>query len=140
VDFTREGDRFRARDDVADVLRPRIAARSSVDVGAAFERCGVCWSRYQSVEDLVRLDPDCSEGNPLFRSIHQPGVGTLLAPTTPLDFAAGGRLPPAAAPRLGQHTAEVLTEVLGLTAAGIDQLDAKSVIVCAAPAGTRASR
>ena len=62
-------------------------------------------------------DPRCSRADPIFAEIEQPGVGRLLANTSPLAFSADGRMPPQPAPRLGQDTEAVLTQVLGLSAA-----------------------
>jgi 2-methylfumaryl-CoA isomerase len=60
--------------------------------------------------------------------VQQPGIGELLTPTIPLEFATGGRLAPAAAPRLGQHTDEVLSELLRLEAAEIGRLHDKGIV------------
>src|SRR5664280_2152981 len=51
-----------------------------------------------------------------------PGVGTYLAPGSPLDFANVPRLGPRRAPVLGEHTDEVLDDVLGLSVAEIGRL------------------
>jgi 2-methylfumaryl-CoA isomerase len=106
----------------------QLAARPFESIAPEFERHGVCWSRYQSVSELVRRDPACSADNPLFAMVDQAGVGPLLTPTIALDFAAGGRRVPSAAPRLGAHTDAVLAEFLGLGAAQLANLRASGII------------
>jgi 2-methylfumaryl-CoA isomerase len=123
-----EGSRFQAREEIASLVRPRVRARSVGEIGPLFEKHGVCWARYQSVSELVAQHPSCSEDNPLFRRIDQPGVGRILAPTIPLGFAEPGRLPPLPAPQLGHDTAAVLREVLGLGDSTIAQLNHQGVI------------
>lgn len=128
LDLDREGDRFQARDAIAAQVGPWIAVRSLEQVAAVFERYGVCWGRYQTLAELVRQDPACSEANPLFKTVDQPGVGPLLTPALPLDFAAVSRPEPAAAPRLGQHTDEVLGELLGLDSSACSRLRERGVL------------
>jgi len=89
----------------------------------------VCWSRYQSVAQLARDDPTCSTANPLFGAIEQPGVGPMLAPGLPLDFGGVPRRPAGPAPVLGQHTEEVLAELLGMDSAQYGQLHDRGVVL-----------
>jgi 2-methylfumaryl-CoA isomerase len=128
LDLSQEGNRFRARRELAALVAPRIAARPLAELGAAFDRLGVCWSRYQSVEQLVRDDPECTPANPMFAEIAQPGVGSMLAAGIPLDFSARDRIPPAPAPRLGEHTEQVLHELLGLTPEAFGRLHDRGVV------------
>jgi 2-methylfumaryl-CoA isomerase len=114
LDLSEEGNRFHARRELADIVAPRIAARSLADLAQAFDRLGVCWGPYQDVAQLVAGDPECTPANPLFNSIVQPGVGTVLAAGLPLAFSARERIPAAPAPRLGEHTEQVLHELLGM--------------------------
>jgi 2-methylfumaryl-CoA isomerase len=128
LDLALEGNRFRAREDIAALVDASIGAQSISSVSEAFERHGVCWSRYQTVSELVANDPACSEQNPLFRMVDQPGVGRLLTPAIPLDFANHGRIPPSPAPRLGEHTVQVLHELLGLSGAAIHELRCAGIV------------
>jgi 2-methylfumaryl-CoA isomerase len=128
LDLSLEGNRFRAREEIGALIRARVGIRSLSELAPLFDRLGVCWSRYQTVSEMVAGDSACSEANPLFALTEQPGVGKILAPAIPLDFARGGRLPPVAAPRLGEHTERVLRTVVGLGEAAIDDLRARAII------------
>ena len=88
----------------------------------------MCWGRYQSLAELVRDDPSCSPANPMFREVEQAGVGRYRMPGIPLDFSAVERLPPGPAPLLGQHTEEVLLDLLGLSAAAYGELHDRGVV------------
>ena len=132
LDFSLEGDRFRGRQELALIVGSRIGARSFADLAATFDRLGVCWSRYQTVEQLVAGDPECSPANPLFGEIEQPGVGTMLAAALPLQFPACDRWPAQPAPVLGQHTEQVLQEILGIDAAEFGRLHDRGVVAQAA--------
>jgi 2-methylfumaryl-CoA isomerase len=127
MDLSKEGDRFRARRELASLVVPWIAARSLAQVADVFDKHGVCWSRYQDVEQLVREDPECSPANPLFSRIEQPGVGQVLAAAIPLEFSTSGRAPAGPAPTLGEHTEEVLHELAGIDAAQYGRLHDRGI-------------
>ena len=114
VDLDNEGGRFAARHAIAAVLEPWFARHTLAEVASAFASSGVLWGPYQDFGQLVRNDPRCSAANPMFLEVEQPGVGLVLANTAPLDFRVTARSQAARAPRLGEHTEAVLTEVLGL--------------------------
>ncbi|WP_288252250.1 CoA transferase [uncultured Hydrogenophaga sp.] len=127
VDLSREGERFKAREALAALIGPWIAARPFNEVAQAFDQHGVCWSRYQTIAEFAN-DPECSPANPMFRTVQQPGVGELLAAGIPLDFGAVPRVPAQAAPRLGEHTEEVLSQLLGVDAAQFGRLHDRGVV------------
>jgi 2-methylfumaryl-CoA isomerase len=123
-----EGDRFRAREDIAGVLAPWIATRDLASVAQALDATGACWGPYQSFAEMVAGDPRCSPANPMFAKVVHPGIGELLTPASPLAFASHDRLAPQPAPRLGAHTDEILEGILGLSSGEIGRLhDAKVV-------------
>jgi 2-methylfumaryl-CoA isomerase len=76
----------------------------------------------------VNEDPRCSPANPMFATLPQPGIGEYLVPGSPLEFSAQGRLPPRRAPVLGEHTDQVLAELLGLNDAEIGRLHDAGVV------------
>lgn len=128
LDFAHEGDRFRGRREIAALVAPWVAQRTLAEVASLLDARGVCWSRYQSLKQLVGDDPACSTANPMFSEIEQPGVGRLLAPGIPLDFEGEARIPPTPAPRLGQHTEAVLDELLGIDSAQFGRLRDRGVV------------
>ena len=123
-----EGNRFQARTEIAVLVGAWVAQRTIGQVASAFNEHSVCWSRYQTLAQLVHSDPSCSTANPMFTTIDQPGVGQLLAPSLPLRFDATPRVPAQPAPRLGEHTEQVLHELLGLDAAAFGQLHDRAVV------------
>lgn len=128
VDLSLEGNRFEARDAIAELLTPWFAAHSYAEVAAALDAKRVTWGPYRTVREAMALDPDLSPANPMFREIAQPGVGTYLAPGSPLAFSAVPRLPAQPAPRLGQHTDEILLGLLGLSEAAVGALHDAGIV------------
>ncbi len=76
----------------------------------------------------MRGDPRCSEANPLFATVDQPGIGPYLMPGLPMDFSGAPRRPSRPAPLLGEHTDAVLAEVLGLSSAEIGRLHDERIV------------
>ena len=99
LDLRDEGDRFRAREEIAAVLEPWFRARTLDEVRRIFDDHRVTWGPYRTVREAIETDPDCSTNNPMFGLVEQPGIGSYLMPSTPLDFSDVARLParPAAA-------------------------------------------
>jgi 2-methylfumaryl-CoA isomerase len=113
-DLNTESGRFQARDLIAALLRPWFASRDLAEIRKIFAGTNVSWGPYQTFRQLVQEDPRCSTANPMFAEIEHPGVGNYLMPGSPLDFAGMPRLPVRRAPLLGEHTDEILADVLHL--------------------------
>jgi 2-methylfumaryl-CoA isomerase len=128
VDLSDEGDRFAAREVIGAVLKTWIIGRTLPEVAEIFDAHDVCWGPYQTFTELVETDSRCSMENPMFDLVEQPGIGTYLMPGSPLAFAACDRIPPRAAPQLGEHTDQVLGEILGLSEAAIGRLHDEGVV------------
>lgn len=130
LNLDKEGDRFAARERLQALFAPWFAARSSAQVHKALDAAGVCWGPYQTLTQLVASDVECSVENPLFSSIDQPGIGSVLTPSQPLNFGAIDAAEPKPAPRLGEHTEEILSELLGMSSGEIAALhDARIVAI-----------
>jgi 2-methylfumaryl-CoA isomerase len=128
VNLDDEGHRFQARDALATLFDPWFAARTLAEVSAVFDIHRVTWGPYRTVRQAIACDADLSTAHPMFSMLEQPGIGTYLAPACPLDFGAVPRLPAAPAPALGQHTDEILLEVLGLSSAQVGALHDAGVV------------
>lgn len=129
LDFTRVGgDRYLALDRLNPLVAQWCANHTLAEASAALDAQGVCWGRYQSMLELVANDPRCSTENPLFAEVDHPETGRYLTPGPPLRFSDDNVADPGPAPRLGQHTDEVLADVLGLSAAEIASLHDRQVV------------
>ena len=128
LDFSREGDRYEARREIAALIESWVATRSIGEIDAAFAAENVCWSRYQSVKQMVLNDKACSEENPLFVRREQAGIGEMLMPGSPLDFTGLERESTAGAPGLGEHTDQVLSELLNLSPGEIGRLHDQKLV------------
>ncbi len=111
VNLALEGDRWKARHEITEILRPWFKARRIEDFAQALDEHGVTWSIYRSFRQVIEEDPDCSEDNPLFAMLDHPGVGEYLVPGSPIQFSGSNRDAPARAPQLGEHTDQLLTEI-----------------------------
>jgi len=136
LNFKNEGDRFEAREQIRELFEPWFMQHDFPQVKEALDGAGVCWGPYQSIQQLVENDIDCSEDNPLFDRVEQPGIGTYLMPSNPLDFTGVERESVRPAPLLGQHTDEILAESLGLSSAEIGQLHDDGIVAGAEESGT----
>ncbi len=128
VDMRKEGDRFTARESLGALIKPWTTSRTLEEIRTVFDAHGVCWGPYQTFMELVDDDPRCSPANPMFEEVEQPGIGTYLMPGSPLRFGTTERVPVRPAPALGEHTEEVLSELLGLTSSEIGRLATDGVI------------
>tara|TARA_B100000686_G_scaffold352407_1_gene454286 strand:- start:1528 stop:2754 length:1227 start_codon:yes stop_codon:yes gene_type:complete len=110
-----EGDRFRVRDRIHPHIEQWCQTRTLEEVREVWEDLGVCWGPYQTFKELVQNDKRVSESNPMFTTISQEGIGEYLTPSSPLNFQGIGRLSQLQAPRLGEHTTEILADILKLS-------------------------
>jgi 2-methylfumaryl-CoA isomerase len=127
-DLNAEGGRFTARERIAALLEPWFAARSLAEVETALTAAEVSWGPYRSFRELVGEDKRASAANPMFATVSHPGSGAYLTPASPIDFSAVERVPPLPAPRLGEHTDQILGDLLGLSASAIGQLHDRGVV------------
>ncbi len=122
LDLKDEGVRWTLRDRITEILKPWFANKEAAAIGGLFDDAGVTWSQFRSVKEAVAEDVDLSPENPMFKMIHQPGLGTFPVPATPVTFSAHERKPAAKAPVLGAHTEEILGDVVGMTDTEIAKL------------------
>ena len=128
LDLDREGDRFHARKELAALFAPWFAARRVDEFAATFDKAAITWSEFRSFAQAVQEDPDLSPDHPMFALLDQPGIGRYLMPGLPIEFGAYPREAPRPAPVLGEHTDEILAEVVGLGSAEIGRLHDTGVV------------
>ena len=128
LDLDLEGDRFAAREVLGGVLKPWTMAHTLDELTAILDEHGVCWGPYQTFMQLVDEDPRCSIDNPMFEQLDQPGIGSYLMPGSPLNFSDAERAPVRRAPILGEHTDEILAELLSLSETEIGRLHDEGVV------------
>jgi crotonobetainyl-CoA:carnitine CoA-transferase CaiB-like acyl-CoA transferase len=116
----------------AGLFRSNFPAHSwlsyEAEVGRIFEKQRVTWAPYRTVREAIESDPDCSPDNPMFSMVEQPGIGIYLMPASPLDFGQAPRLPARPAPRLGEHTDEILLDILGLSEGEVGKLHDEGIV------------
>ena len=128
LDFAKEGDRFHARVELAELLESWIEKKTLTELTPIFDESGICWDKYQTVSQLVKDDPDCSTENPIFSEITHPGIGSYPVCSGPAYFSAETRQNPGAGPLLGQNTDEILSDILGLSSGHIGKLHDEGIV------------
>ncbi|WP_299591959.1 CoA transferase [uncultured Tateyamaria sp.] len=115
VSLQNEGERWRRRAEITDILRPWFAARRVSDFRDNFDRAGLTWSEFRTVREALAEDPDLGPDNPMFEMLNQPGLGRFPVPRHPASFGVMERHPAVPAPALGAHTEELLGDVARLS-------------------------
>ncbi len=121
-DLTDDGNRWRARPAITALFAPWFAMRDLAQIGPMFDQAGLTWAPFRSFAGALRDDPDLSPANPMFSELDQPGIGRYAVPASPIGFSGADRAPAAPAPRLGQHSEEILADVIGLASGQIGRL------------------
>ena len=123
-----EGCRYEFRDEIVRLVVPYVANNDYNKIKSILDDNGVLWGPYQTFDHLVKHDQRCSEENPLIQIISQEGIGKFPAAGLPLRFQALEEQPVKPAPSLGEHTNEVISDMLGLPDHAIDDLHNRGII------------
>lgn len=129
---TDEGLRFTHRAHLYPLFERAFIAKDAAALTPAFDAGGVTWGSYQTLEaalDDTRLYKD----NPLFEAVTHPSGLTYPAPGAMGTIPQDARGPVLPAPKLGQHTDEVLAEVLGMNSGEIGRLHDAGVVAGPTP-------
>ncbi len=122
VSFARdEGIRFEHRERLNALVAAAVAGRARAELASAFEKSGVCWAPYQSLQQALQGDAQLGPANPLLAEVAHPG-GRYLTPGAAATLPGAVRAGPPVAPTLGRDTEQVLAEILGLSAGEIGRL------------------
>ena len=109
-------------------LEPWFAQRNLADFATQFDKAGVTWSVFRSLKEALELDKDLTIDNPMFKMMNQPGLGSFPVPASPVNFGQCGANDARPAPRLGQHTEEILSDVIGADDREIAQLFDEGIV------------
>jgi 2-methylfumaryl-CoA isomerase len=124
---TDEGLRFAHRDRLGAIFDAAFAVRTAAELTPAFDAGGVTWGSYQALENALD-DTRLYKGNPVFETVKGPSGMSYPTPGAMGSIPQDDRLPVQPAPRLGQHTDEVLADVLGLPSTEIGRLHDAGVV------------
>jgi formyl-CoA transferase/CoA:oxalate CoA-transferase len=135
--FARNRDRVSNRDALLAVLAPIIADRPVADWLAALDRVGIPCGRIASVAEALAHPQVRARG--MVQTVEHPRAGTIQVTGVPVRLSDTPGCVRAAPPLLGQHTREVLSQLCGLDAAEIAELERYGVVAappaaCASPA------
>jgi len=122
-----EGLRFTHRERLYPLFERAFAQKTAAELTPAFDAGGVTWGSYQPLEAALD-DPRLFKGNPLFQEVAHPSGLTYAAPGAMGTIPQDERQPVRRAPRLGEHTDEVLANVLGMGSAEIAKLHDQGVV------------
>jgi 2-methylfumaryl-CoA isomerase len=117
-----EGQRFRYRAVLLPLVEAAIAQRQAANLAAAFDARGVCWGPYRTMAAAIDADARLVGANPLFAPVAHPSGSTYPTPGAMATLPQQQRCMQTRAPRLGEHTDQILAERLGLSSGQIGRL------------------
>ena len=121
-------ERFRRMTGSGQEVRVPLGEVAIVSVGDLLERHRITWGPYQSLKQALDTDPRFSTANPMLSEIEQVSGLRYLVAGAAGSYGAQERQVPTHAPQLGEHTEEVLTDILDLSTREIAKLHDKTVI------------
>jgi 2-methylfumaryl-CoA isomerase len=127
VDLGAEEVRYRYREVLAALIRPWFEQATIDEVTTGLEASQVLWGTYRTVEEFVTNPKSLLHQSRLVSEVHQPGVGTFPTPRGVLDLD-GVASHPQPAPILGEHTDEVLSDLLHTDQIRLHDLRQRGVI------------
>jgi len=107
-------------DEIMDVMRPVLRERTSAEWREVFDDFGIPSGPLNHVSDVVEHPQARAQGYVF--EYDDPDVGEVTLHGHPLHFSDAERSVRRGPPLLGQHTEEVLREVLGLSEAEVEAL------------------
>lgn len=124
--FVRNQDRFAHEAELRALIEQWTGG---LTVAEAVKRCHGAEIPAGPVWDLKQAaDSEQARARALVQPVPHPAFGSLGVVPQPARFAGGGNAAPAREPGLGEHTAEVLTSLLGLPAAEVEALRAAGIV------------
>ncbi|MEZ5228466.1 MAG: CoA transferase, partial [Acidimicrobiales bacterium] len=104
--------RYQNMPDLIDIIDAKFATKSMPEWGQILDDAGLIWGPASSLTALA-ADPQAAAGG-MFPEIDHPEGGTFRTVATPIHIADATIAPRGPAPKVGEHTDELLRE-LGLS-------------------------
>ena len=104
-----------------------LASMSYAELAPKLDGAGVTWGPYQTVAE-AHDDPRLFKGNPMFQEVRHPSGVPYPTPGAMGSVLGQAREDVRPAPRLGEHTDEVLAQVLGMSSGEIGKLHDRGVV------------
>ena len=115
------------KDKLKDILAPIFKTKTRTEWLALMQPLGVPAGAVRSLDEVFAA-PEVLERNRVSQIPAASGDGVVPNIAPPFLFGATPTADPVAAPLLGQHTAEVLGELLGYNAERISQLTQAGIV------------
>jgi crotonobetainyl-CoA:carnitine CoA-transferase CaiB-like acyl-CoA transferase len=125
-EFADSSSRANNRGKLVGILRAVFLKRTTEDWLGRLRAAGVPAGKIRSVEEVL-TSPEVLARN-MVVDVDDAQHGTLRLIASPLAMSETPPRAPLSPPRLGEHTYEVLREVLGLSQSDVDALEAKGAI------------
>jgi 2-methylfumaryl-CoA isomerase len=122
ISFNEEGERFIHRERVDALVKAVVATLPLDEVSRLFDAASVTWSVYRSLTEAMKAEPRLFGDNPLFSTITHPGGAAYPTPGAAVRLPDDTRMPAAPSPTIGQHSDEILAELLGMSSGEIGRL------------------
>ena len=119
--------RIQNREVTEELLNEWGRVRTVKEVCGALDAAGIPNAPVNSIREVAE-DPHFTQTRNMFPRYHQPELGEVRVTNLPLRFPERGEVPLQAAPAFGQQTEELLTELLQMDAAQLEQLRDRGVL------------
>jgi crotonobetainyl-CoA:carnitine CoA-transferase CaiB-like acyl-CoA transferase len=124
--FAKASDRVRNREELVPLVRALVKKRTRNDWMARLEKAGVPSGAIRTVGEVC--DSGLLEARGMIAEMEHASAGTVKAVKTAMHLSGTPLDTYAAPPRLGEHTREVLTSLLGYGSAEFDELARDGVV------------
>lgn len=128
VSFENEGSRYIHRKRLFDIIQSVVGNLSHANLTLLLNARDVCFETYRTLESAMGEVPDFISGNPVFSRQSHPSGHTYPTGGAPVTVPRLARKPAPRAPRLGEHTEQVLAEVLKLPEIEIARLHDRGIV------------
>jgi 2-methylfumaryl-CoA isomerase len=123
-----EGARFIHRAKLNTLVEKAVGDRFLADLGPKLDKAGVTWSNYHTLREALQHEPRLFGENPIFSDVRHAGGARYLTPGAAARLPHDARSAAAPAPHIGQHSDEVLAELLGMSSSEIGRLHDSGLI------------